>query len=79
MLKRVNEILNLLMGSISGVFIGHGIYVYWDYKTNPGLYAMGSAPWYAGILLYGIFTVAVLAAAIAVKAIIRKKMKQRTL
>ena len=33
-LKKLNRILNIVIGSFIGVFIGHGIYVYWDYKTH---------------------------------------------
>lgn len=43
MLKKLNHILNIIIGSFVGIFIGHGIYVIWDYKTYPGLYAMQSA------------------------------------
>ena len=43
--NRLNRILNIIMGSVVGVFIGYGLYSVWDYKTHPGLYAMQSAPW----------------------------------
>ncbi len=75
MLKKLNRILNIIIGSSIGVFIGHGIYVFYDYKTHPDLYAMQSAPWYTSIWVYGIFTMAVLIVAIAIKLIIRKKIK----
>lgn len=71
--NRWNQILNIATGSSVGVFAGHGIYVFWDYKTHPGLYAMQSAPWYTGILVYGIVTIAVLIAAVITKRILRKK------
>lgn len=75
MLKKLDQILNIIIGSSLGVFIGHGIYVFWDYKTHPGLYAMRSAPWYTGIVVYGIATLVVLAAAVIAKLFIRKKIK----
>lgn len=75
MLKKLDQILNIIIGSSLGVFIGHGIYVFWDYKTHPGLYAMQSAPWYTGIVVYGIATLVVLAAAVIAKLFIRKKIK----
>lgn len=75
MLKKVNKILNIIVGSFIGVFIGHGIYVFWDYKTHPDLYAMLSAPWYTSILVYLIFTIVLLAAAIIIKLMIRRKLK----
>ena len=54
MLERFNWILNIIMGSAVGVLLGHGIYLYWDYRTRPGLYEMQSAPWYTSILVYGL-------------------------
>lgn len=76
MLKIINNILNIVISSVIGVFIGHGIYVFWDYRTHPGLYAMRSAPWYTGILVYGIFTIVVLIVVVLTKLIIRGRLKQ---
>ena len=76
MLKKINYILNILIGSFTGVFTGHVIYIIWDYKAHPDLYAMQSAPWYTSILFYGIFTLVILIVAIIMKLIIRKKLKQ---
>ncbi len=77
MLKKANPILNTIIGAFVGVFIGHGIYVFWDFKTHPDLYAMQSAPWYTSILLYGIVTAIVLVTAIIIKLVIRHKLKQQ--
>ena len=76
MWSKLNNILNILMGSFVGVFIGYGIYSVWDYKTHPDLYAMQSAPWYTSILLYGILAVAVLILGFILKRIIRKGLKK---
>lgn len=76
-MKRFNQILNTVIGAFIGVFIGHGAYVLWDYKAHPGLYAMQSAPWYTSILVYGLVTAAVLAAAVIIKLIIRRKLKKQ--
>lgn len=73
MLKKLNHVLNIIVGSFVGIFLGHGIYVFWDYKTHPALYAMESAPWYTSILLYGLFTLMVFVMAMIAKLIIRKK------
>ena len=81
MLKRIIWFLNIIMGSSAGVFIGHGIYVYLDYRKYPDLYAAQSAPWYTGILVYGAFTLIVLAVCFLLKiifnTIIQKKTKQQ--
>lgn len=74
-LKKLNYILNIVAGSFIGVSIGHGIYVFWEYKTHPGLYAMQSAPWYTSIFVYGIVMLILLAVVVIAKLIIRKKIK----
>lgn len=75
MLKKLNYVLNILIGSFIGVFIGRGAYVLWDYRTHPDLYAMQSAPWYTSILVNGIFTTVFLIVAGIIKLAIRKKIK----
>ncbi len=72
--NQLNRILNIIMGSAVGVFIGYGLYAFWEYKKYPELYAMQSAPWYINILVYGIFAVAVLILGIVLKLAIRKSM-----
>ena len=76
MLKRLNQIANITIGSFIGVFIGYGIYVFWNYKTHPDLYAMQSAPWYTSIFVYGIVMLIFVAVAVIAKLIVRKKMKE---
>ena len=73
-MKKINNFLNILIGAFVGVFIGHGIYVYYDYKTHLDLYAMNSAPWYTSILVYGIFTLVVILVVIIVKILIKRYM-----
>ena len=75
MWKKINGILNTVMGSCIGVFIGHGIYVFWDFRTHPDLYAMQSAPWFTSIFVYGIFTIALLILLGIIKWMIRRKVK----
>ncbi len=77
MLKKLNEILNILISSLIGAFAGHVIYVCLDYRTHPGLYDMQSAPWYTGILYYAIFTIVPLIIAIIIKLFLFRKLKQK--
>lgn len=72
-LKKLNHVLNIIMGAFVGVFIGYAIYVVWDYNAHPQLYAVQSAPWYTSILVYGVCTLAVLLVCLVVKALIRQK------
>ena len=76
MLKKLNQITNITIGSFVGVFIGCGIYVFCDYKKHPDLYAMQSAPWYTSIFAYGIVMLIFVTVAVIAKLIIRKKMKE---
>lgn len=75
MLKKVNSFLNIIIGAFIGVFIGHGIYVFWDYKTHPEIYVFYSAPWYTSILVYGVITVVVVFIATVIKLFIKKRLK----
>lgn len=74
--NKLNQILNILMGSTVGVFIGYSLYMVWDYHMHPDRYAIQSAPWYTGCLLYGTITVTVLLLCVVLKIILRKKIKQ---
>lgn len=77
MLKKSTKYLNTIIGAFTGVYIGHILIVLWNLKTRPELYAIQSAPWYTSILVYGIFTVAVVIVASIIKLIIRRMLKQR--
>ncbi len=69
-MKKLNRILDIILGTFLGVFIGHAIYICWDYKAHPQMYAMQSAPWYTSILVYGAFTLAVVLAVVLGKFLI---------
>lgn len=71
--RKVEFFFNIIIGSFIGVFIGHGIYVYLDYKAHPDLYAMQSAPWYTSIFVYGVVMLILLVVLAIAKLIIRKK------
>lgn len=73
MKKRVNDWLNILMGTVFGVFLGYGIFVYWEYQNHPELYAFSSTPWYTRILLYGAFTAGILLVLALIKWFLKKK------
>ena len=72
-MKRSNVLLNTFMIAIVGAFVGHGIYVVWNFKTHPEIYAAQSAPWYTSILFYGVFTLIVLLVCAVIKVIIKRK------
>lgn len=70
MFRKLNHFLNIAMGVCIGIFIGSGIYEFWNYKTHPDLYAMWSAPWYITILVHGIFLIIISGTIIGIKLII---------
>lgn len=76
MWKKLDHLANIIMGSVVGVFLGYGGYSVWDYKAHPGLYAMQSAPWYTGVLVFGLFAGVVLLLGIFLKWMIRKSSKK---
>lgn len=75
-MKKLDHILNIIIGAFVGVFIGHGIYAVWSFNTRPELYAMQSAPWYISVLAYGAFTIAVLLVCLVIKVIIKHRQKR---
>ncbi len=75
-MKKLNHFLNILTGAFVGVFVGRVLYVCWDVKNHPALYAVRSAPWYTSIFVYGAVTLTVVLAAIVVKLIIRSNERK---
>lgn len=72
--KKINQMLNIIMGSFIGVFIGSGLYKYWHFQKYQDLYDMQSAPWYTGILINGLLMLVLLAVCIIVKVILMGKI-----
>lgn len=76
MLRRINHVLNILIGTSVGVFLGHSLYACRSYHARPDLYAMQSAPWYTSILVHGMLTLAVLVILTLLKLILRSIQKK---
>lgn len=74
MKQKIQRILNIIMGSFIGVFIGSGLYRYWHFRKYPDLYIMQSAPWYTGILVQGLFTLVLLAVCLIIKVVLIKNI-----
>ncbi len=74
MKQKIQRILNIIMGSFIGVFIGSGLYRYWHFRKYPDLYIMQSAPWYTGILVQGLFTLVLLAVCLIIKVVLIKNV-----
>ena len=66
----INQVLNVIVGSSIGVLIGHGLFVFIDFKKYPEMYAMQGAPWYSSILTYAVFTTVIVGVALIIKGIV---------
>ena len=71
-MKKLNHILSIVMGSVIGAFVGKSLFIAWNFKTHPELYAMQSAPWYTSLVVDGAFTLLVVLICMVIKGIIRK-------
>lgn len=74
-LDRLNELLNLIISLVVGLFAGHAVYILQDYNKYPDLYAMRSEPWYMSIVVYAVIAVVVIVAANIIKVAAHKKAK----
>lgn len=74
-MKRVYNILKIVLWVSVGVFVGSSIYKYYDYKTHLDLYAMTSAPWYLSIEINALFTLIIIVVVSGLMWIVKKKMK----
>ncbi len=75
MVKKLNTLLNIIIGSTIGVLLGHSLFVCWEHQRHPDYYALQSAPWYTSILVYGFTTAAIILIAVVIKLVLRKLKK----
>lgn len=73
MKKRLDQILSVMIGAFIGVFIGHSLFKFVDFRRRPEIYAIQSAPWYTGLILRGVVVAAAVGVAAAIKLFLRKK------
>ena len=76
-MKRLYATLKLFLGCSIGIFLGRCIYLYFDFKARPDLYAMQSAPWYLGLEIQGLFTAALAFVLLAAMWLVRKNMDKK--
>ena len=70
-MKRINQILNCIIGAFLGVFVGNSAFNIWDHQVHPERYSFYSAPWYTGILVYGCVALAVVLVCILAKIVLK--------
>lgn len=73
--KKLDRILNIIMGALLGAFVGRGMRTVWDYHTHPEQYVAQSAPWYTDILVYGLCTLIGVLSCMVIKIIIKRRQQ----
>lgn len=74
-MKKLCDILGIISGSFTGVFIGTSLFQVYDYKAHPELYAARSAPWYMSIVSVGVMTAIVVAVCLTLRFLIKRKLR----
>ncbi len=73
-IEKLYKNLDLFMHSFICVFIGHSLFVIWDYNDKPMLYELIEGNWYDSIIHYGIIALVVSIVCTVGKIIIKKKL-----
>lgn len=76
-MKRLYATLKLFLGCSIGVFLGRCIYLYFDFKAHPDLYAMQSAPWYQPLKVQGLVTAGIAVIVLAAMWLVRKNINKK--
>ena len=75
-MKKINFILNCIIGAFLGGFLGNSAFVLWNHQLHPEQHAFYSAPWYTGILVYGCVAAAVVLVCILAKIVLKLLFKR---
>ncbi len=75
-MKKLYQILRILLWCLIGVFTGSSIYQYYDYTKHPDLYVLTSAPWYLSIQISGTITFIAVLLILCVMWVVKRKMKE---
>jgi hypothetical protein len=73
--RKINNLLNIIIGSSIGVFLGNVIYYLLDFKYNQIKYDMQSAPLWVFMLPSAIGGAAAILICIVMKLLIKRKMR----
>ena len=76
-MKRLYATLKLFLGCSIGIFLGRCIYLYFDFKARPDLYAMQSAPWYQPLKVQGLVTAGIAVIVLAAMWLVRKNINKK--
>ena len=76
-MKRARLFLKCFLFVQLGSCLGRFLWQYIDYKRNPALYALTSAPWYTGPLVTAAFTAVTVSLTLAAYLILGAVMRKR--
>ena len=76
-MKRLYATLKLFLGCSIGIFLGRCIYLYFDFKARPDLYAMQSVPWYQPLKVQGLVTAGIAVIVLAAMWLVRKNIDKK--
>lgn len=77
-MKRIYNGLKILLGCLIVMLAGYSAYQYYDYRMNPGYYAITSFPWYASIVLLIMFMLPVTAVILLILFLLRRRFQGRS-
>lgn len=70
-MKRAKQFLNIAVSSTVGVYLGKWLFLWWNHRTHPELYALTSAPWYVQMLPATVIMAGLILLEIAVFLLVR--------
>jgi len=76
-MKRINQILTWVIYAFAAVFLINSIYDFWQYMANPAAYLFYSAPWYTGILVYGVLALGIILLCLLGKLVLKYLAKKQ--
>jgi hypothetical protein len=75
-LLKLKRVMEIVIGSSVGVYLGRIIWIWIDYRSNPDLYALYSAPWYTQIIISSVISGSIVLIELIGYLFIRYKIKK---
>ena len=76
-MEKLNNILNIIIGVSIGLFIGYVLFDIWKLFYHPEFYDAQALPFYAFIIIRGIFPSIILVVCFITKIIIKRSDKNK--
>ena len=76
-MKRLDSALNTSIASDITFLLGRTVSIFRDFKEHPGLYEKLGIPWYKDILIIAENPIIILFVTLAIKLVVRIKMKRQ--